>query len=643
MFVGQRVEVLFDGEWFTGNVVAEVGDGRWEMTCDGYPGEITTGHLDDFRPLNDDIYVGLRVLVLYEGAWYSGEALEEVEDCRWEVQCDDDPDGEITTSSDVRPEDTDDMYSSSSSDDDASRQQWLQDDVDDVRATYNQQQVGRVCECRTTIAFGEKPSSIDNFVISWNKDSNTLNALCNQVTGRPWQDEDFPNHLSAAKNEERWVPAQIAPVLNGCVSAPKWAQLFQSVSPLSVQQGSLGDCWLMAAISSLCEFPQLIHDCFPNTDKISQDGMYTVRLFDPVDNFRKHYVQVNDMIPFYPGHIDIYHGGRTEHSSWMPVYAKPTRNEIFVVLLEKAVCKFLHQGHAGGKPDGWLAAEFGDPRFGIAMLTGCRDSLACTNSWRGQWSVNKVTKSSCKTDYMIRNECTLNDNQMFYRLKELDENGAMLSCFGIPGGQDARGRELKMDDGLCSGHAYSLIAVKETSAGKMVQIRNPHGDDSEWNGEFSDSSGFWSSQLGRQVAAEVKYVPKYDDGLFWMPWHRFCQRWGNVSINMTAVPRRDFRHEFSEKFMNMVERRNNGRFNGPTDIETEALRYYWDTYTAPYRGFLDRSQLLELLKILHMPPADEYGDMDATYQEFDQDRDGWVGWDDFLNEMVHRVGTWGLY
>ena len=108
------------------------------MTCDGYPGEITTGDLDDFRPLNDDIYVGMRVLVLYEGTWYSGEALEEVEDCHWEVQCDDDQDGEITTSSDVRPEDSDDMYSSSSSDDDASRQQWLQDDVDDVARRYKE-------------------------------------------------------------------------------------------------------------------------------------------------------------------------------------------------------------------------------------------------------------------------------------------------------------------------------------------------------------------------------------------------------------------------------------------------------------------------------------------------------------------------
>ena len=195
------------------------------MTCDGYPGEITTGDLDDFRPLNDDIYVGMRVLVLYEGTWYSGEALEEVEDCHWEVQCDDDPDGEITTSSDVRPEDSDDMYSSSSSDDDASRQQWLQDDVDDVRATYNKQRVGAVSECHENDAFPGEDLSED---ISWKKDSNmlnTFNAMCNQVQGRPWQDPEFANHLSTLDSHltQKWAPAQIAPVLNGCVSAPKWA------------------------------------------------------------------------------------------------------------------------------------------------------------------------------------------------------------------------------------------------------------------------------------------------------------------------------------------------------------------------------------------------------------------------------------
>ena len=91
--------------------------------------------------------------------------------------------------------------------------------------------------------------------------------------------------------------------------------------------------------------------------------------------------------------------------------------------------------------------------------------------------------------------------------------------------------------------------------------------------------------------------------------------------------------------MNMVERRDNGRFNGPTDIEAGALRYFWDTYTKNYGGFLDRSQLSELLKMLNMPPADEYGDMDATYREFDGDGDGWVGWDDFLTEMMDRVRT----
>ena len=59
-------------------------------------------HSRQNHPVPGDTYVGQRVEVMYEGEWYSGEALAEVEGGAWQVQCDVDEIGELTTSSDVR-------------------------------------------------------------------------------------------------------------------------------------------------------------------------------------------------------------------------------------------------------------------------------------------------------------------------------------------------------------------------------------------------------------------------------------------------------------------------------------------------------------------------------------------------------------
>merc|ERR1712166_102275 len=51
---------------------------------------------------SSDIHVGQRVEVMYEGEWYNGKAVAKVEGGAWQVQCDVDASGDLTTSSDVR-------------------------------------------------------------------------------------------------------------------------------------------------------------------------------------------------------------------------------------------------------------------------------------------------------------------------------------------------------------------------------------------------------------------------------------------------------------------------------------------------------------------------------------------------------------
>lgn len=49
--------------------------------------------------------------------------------------------------------------------------------------------------------------------------------------------------------------------------------LFDKIEPNDVAQGSIGNCWLMASISALAEFPEYIMDhLFPDMTCTSGDG-----------------------------------------------------------------------------------------------------------------------------------------------------------------------------------------------------------------------------------------------------------------------------------------------------------------------------------------------------------------------------------
>jgi hypothetical protein len=58
------------------------------------------------------------------------------------------------------------------------------------------------------------------------------------------------------------------------------ACLFNGTEPGDIQQGGLGDCWLLSSIAALAEFPEDIRSLFPGQDNLSETGHYTVRLFD---------------------------------------------------------------------------------------------------------------------------------------------------------------------------------------------------------------------------------------------------------------------------------------------------------------------------------------------------------------------------
>merc|ERR1711879_304995 len=92
-------------------------------------------------------------------------------------------------------------------------------------------------------------------------------------------------------------------------------------------------------------------------------------------------------------------------------------------------------------------------------------------------------------------------------------------------------------DGLVTGHAYSVIQVKKVSGYKMVQLRNPWGNEHEWKGRCSDhDSNWWSQNPG--IKKQLNWGSRTSnkkDGLFWMPFDDFVSIFDYVAICPKAM------------------------------------------------------------------------------------------------------------
>lgn len=80
----------------------------------------------------------------------------------------------------------------------------------------------------------------------------------------------------AKKKEYIWLRAE---ALQDVGSSDCW-KLFDKIEPADIKQGSLGDCWLLAAISAIAEFPQFIEDNVFVTKAYNAEGRYDLRLYD---------------------------------------------------------------------------------------------------------------------------------------------------------------------------------------------------------------------------------------------------------------------------------------------------------------------------------------------------------------------------
>jgi calpain-5 len=266
-------------------------------------------------------------------------------------------------------------------------------------------------------------------------------------------------------------------------------------SASDVRQGSLGSCWLLAAIGTALGHPRLVRHLAPDSDgerswdKGGPEWVRTGLLRFRVWRFGEEVeVVIDDRLPCGPDGV--------------PIYAHSTEpHELLVPLLEKMYAKLC---------GGYWALDGGDAAEALVDFTG------------------GISESVALQDKDASEE------NLFKRLDKLSRAGAMMSASIST---DPTQMEAVLQNGLVMGHAYSVTGVFKlklegstffkNKTQTVIRLRNPWGSQ-EFNGAWSDGSPEWQS-IHSKERAKLGLVAE-DDGEFFMAFDDFLNHFTRLVI-----------------------------------------------------------------------------------------------------------------
>uniref|UniRef100_A0A182U6E6 Calpain catalytic domain-containing protein n=1 Tax=Anopheles melas TaxID=34690 RepID=A0A182U6E6_9DIPT len=299
--------------------------------------------------------------------------------------------------------------------------------------------------------------------------------------GTLFEDPEFPASASSLMYSKRpdrhyeWLrPHEIC-------DGPEF--FVEGFSRFDVQQGELGDCWLLAACANLTQDHKMFLRVVPE-DNSFEDGYAGVFHFRFWQYGKWVDVVIDDRLPTYRGQL---------------IYMRSSeQNEFWSALLEKAYAK-LHGSYESLR-GGTTCEAMEDFTGGVAEMYDLKD-------------------------------------QTPPNLFEIIEKGFKRnSMFGCSIEADPHVLEAETPEGLIRGHAYSITKIQlvdiETPgrSGKipLIRLRNPWGNEAEWNGPWSDKSPEW-----RYIPDEQKQELglNFDhDGEFWMSYRDFTRYFDRMEI-----------------------------------------------------------------------------------------------------------------
>jgi len=250
-----------------------------------------------------------------------------------------------------------------------------------------------------------------------------------------------------------------------------------------INQGELGDCWLLAAMANLTMNKKVRSRVIPLDQSFSEEyaGIFHFKFWQ--------YGEWVDVV------IDDYLPTRNGKLVFMQ---SDSQQEFWSALFEKAYAK-LHGSYESLKGGTTMEAM-------VDFTGGCTE----------MFDLAKAPPPG-----------------LFIALLKAFERCSLMGCSLEP---DPNVTEARTDVGLVRGHAYSITKVVKAKietprvSGEMplIRIRNPWGNETEWNGAWSDGSPEWNyvpddekMQLG---------ITFDDDGEFWMSYKDFVKFFDQVEI-----------------------------------------------------------------------------------------------------------------
>lgn len=325
--------------------------------------------------------------------------------------------------------------------------------------------------------------------------------------------------------------------------------ILEGQSRFDVIQGELGDCWLMAGAANLTLRDELFYRVVPPDQSFTDNyaGIFHFQFW--------HYgewvdVVIDDRLPTCNNEL-LYMHSRENTAFWS-------------ALLEKAYAK-LHGSYE--------------------VLKGGTTSEALVDMTGGL------------TEFVDLNRPPKNLLQLMFRGFEMG------SLFGCSIEAQPHEFEARTPQGLVKGHAYSITGMRtvEVYGEKipLLRIRNPWGNEQEWNGDWSDNSQIWDGVSDEQKR-DMNLVLAHD-GEFWMSFDDFLRHFDKMEIcNLGPDVMEDIRNMTGVS----MEQAGFKKWNARTHLGV------WDGNTAGgCRNYLDSFDLNPqfAMTISNPDPADEDG------------------------------------
>ncbi|KAM8975311.1 calpain-5 [Pelodytes ibericus] len=270
------------------------------------------------------------------------------------------------------------------------------------------------------------------------------------------------------------------------------------ISSHDLHQGQVGNCWFVAACSSLASREALWQKVIPNWKEQewnsekpdSYAGIFHFQFWrfgQWVD------IVIDDRLPTIHNELIYCHSNE--------------KNELWCALVEKAYAKLSGC---------YEALDGGNTADALVDFTG------------GVSEPIELSEENYVTDAEKRND-------LFERVLKVHNRGGLISC-SIKATSEAD-MEARLACGLVKGHAYAVTDVRKVRLGHglmaffksekldMIRMRNPWGE-REWNGPWSDSSEEW--QKVSKGEREKLGVTVQDDGEFWMTFEDFCKYYTDI-------------------------------------------------------------------------------------------------------------------